>query len=172
MNKFIILEEEKDRILNMHKERTSNQYLKEYMDSPEDGETSVDPDQLDLFTGETNEVNELVAEFEEIKNLILDAIEELDINYLYTAMSMGQMDRELEDYYNLVQRLENWIASNDFEGELMREANDLLEVLEYGPIEYEITLTPEVEELLRRERPSIKVGSEKEIPDNSEEEDN
>lgn len=155
MNKFIILEEEKSRILNMHKERTSNQYLKEYMDSPEDGETSVDPDQLDLFTGETNEVNELVAEFEEIKNSILDAIEELDINYLYTAMSMGQMDRELEDYYNSVQRLENWIASNDFEGELMREANDLLEVLEYGPIDYEITLTPEVEELLNRERPIL-----------------
>ena len=172
MNKFIILEEEKSRILNMHKERTSNQYLKEYMDSPEDCETSVDPDQLDLFTGETNEVNELVAEFEEIKNSILDAIEELDINYLYTAMSMGEMDRELEDYYNSVQRLENWIASNDFEGELMREANDLLEVLEYGPIDYEITLTPEVEELLRRERPSIKVGSEKEIQDNSKEEDN
>lgn len=172
MNKFIILEEEKSRILNMHKERTSNQYLKEYMDSPEDGETSVDPDQLDLFTGETNEVNELVAEFEEIKNSILDAIEELDINYLYTAMSMGQMDRELEDYYNAVQRLENWIDSNDFEGELMREANDLLEVLEYGPIDYEVTLTPEVEELLRRERPSIKVGSEKEIQDNSEEENN
>ena len=155
MNKFIILEEEKSRILNMHKERTSNQYLKEYMDSPEDGETSVDPDQLDLFTGETNEVNELVAEFEEIKNSILDAIEELDINYLYTAMSMGEMDRELEDYYNSVQRLENWIASNDFEGELMREANDLLEVLEYGPIDYEITLTPEVEELLNRERPIL-----------------
>lgn len=134
----------------------------------EDEEITQDPDQLDLFTGETNEVNELVAEFEEIKNLILDAIEGLDINYLYTAMSMGQMDRELEDYYNSVQELENWIDSNDFEGELMREANNLLEVLEYGPIDYEITLTPEVEELLKRERPSIKVGSEKEIRDMSE----
>jgi len=29
MNKFIITEEEKDRILNMHKSRTSNQYLME-----------------------------------------------------------------------------------------------------------------------------------------------
>jgi hypothetical protein len=129
----------------------------------ENEETTQDPDQLDLFTGETKEVNELVAEFEEIKKLILDEIEGLDINYLYSAMSMGQMDRELEDYYNSVQKLENWIDSNDFEGELMREANNLLEVLEYGPIDYEITLTPEVEELLKKERPSIKVGSEKEL---------
>jgi len=129
----------------------------------EDEEVIQDPDQLDLFTGETKEVNELVAQFEELKRLILDEIEGLDINYLYTAMSMGQMDRELEDYYNLVQRLENWIDSNDFEGELMAEANNLLEILEYGPIDYEITLTPEVEELLKRERPGIKVGSEKEI---------
>jgi hypothetical protein len=134
----------------------------------EDEEVIQDPDQLDLFTGETKEVNELVAQFEELKRLILDEIEGLDINYLYTAMSMGQMDRELEDYYNLVQRLENWIDSNDFEGELMAEANNLLEILEYGPIDYEITLTPEVEELLKRERPGIKVGSEKEISDMSE----
>ena len=129
----------------------------------ENEETTQDPDQLDLFTGETKEVNELVTQFEEIKKLILDEIEGLDINYLYSAMSMGQMDRELEDYYNSVQKLENWIDSNDFEGELMREANNLLEVLEYGPIDYEITLTPEVEELLKKERPSIKVGSEKEL---------
>lgn len=128
----------------------------------ENEETTQDPDQLDLFTGETKEVNELVAQFEELKRLILDEIEGLDVDYLYSAMSMGQMDRELEDYYNSVQELENWIDSNDFEGELMREANNLLEVLENGPVDYEITLTPEVEELLKKERPSIKVGSEKE----------
>lgn len=134
----------------------------------ENEETTQDPDQLDLFTGETKEVNELVAQFEELKRLILDEIEGLDVDYLYSAMSMGQMDRELEDYYNSVQELENWIDSNDFEGELMREANNLLEVLENGPVDYEITLTPEVEELLKKERPSIKVGSEKEIPAMSE----
>ena len=67
----------------------------------ENEETTQDPDQLDLFTGETKEVNELVAQFEELKRLILDEIEGLNLNYLYTAMSMGEMDRELEDYYAL-----------------------------------------------------------------------
>ena len=129
----------------------------------EDEEITQDPDQLDLFTGETKEVNELVAQFEELKRLILDEIEGLDINYLYTAMSMGQMDRELEDYYNLVQELENWVTTNDFEGELMREANNLLDILEYGPIDYEITLTPEIKELLKkeRERPTMSEGQRK-----------
>ena len=127
----------------------------------EDEEITQDPDQLDLFTGETKEVNELVAQFEELKRLILDEIEGLDINYLYTAMSMGQMDRELEDYYNLVQELENWVTTNDFEGELMREANNLLDILEYGPIDYEITLTPEIKELLKKERQTMSEGQRK-----------
>ena len=134
----------------------------------ENEETTQDPDQLDLFTGETKEVNELVAQFEELKRLILDEIEGLDINYLHTALSMGEMESVLSDYYDLVRELEHWVDSNDFEGELMREANNLLEVLEYGPVDFEITLTPEVEELLKKERPSIKVGSEKEIPAMSE----
>lgn len=134
----------------------------------EDEEKSQDPDQLDLFTGETKEVNELVAQFEELKRLILDELEELDVDYLHTAMMNGQLDSILTEYYDLVRELEYWIDSNDFEGELLREANNLLEVLEYGPVDFEITLTPEVEELLKRERPSIKVGSEKEIADMSE----
>lgn len=137
----------------------------------EDGEKSQDPDQLDLFTGETKEVNELVAQFEELKRLILDEIEGLDINYLHTAMMNGQLDSSLTEYYDLVNELEYWVDSNDFEGELLREANNLLEVLEYGPVDFEITLTPQVKELLKRERPSIKVGSEKEIADMSEGED-
>ena len=126
-------------------------------------EVTQDPDQLDLFTGETKEVNELVAQFEELKRLILDEIEGLDLNHLHTAMFNGQLDSTLMDLEDLVRELEYWIDSNDFEGELMAEAKNLLEVLEYGPIDYEITLTPEVEELLKRERPGIKVGSEKEI---------
>ena len=129
----------------------------------EDEEVTQDPDQLDLFTGETKEVNELVAQFEELKRLILDEIEGLDLNHLHTAMFNGQLDSTLMDLEDLVRELEYWIDSNDFEGELMAEAKNLLEVLEYGPIDYEITLTPEVEELLKRERPGIKVGSEKEI---------
>lgn len=129
----------------------------------EDGEKTQDPDQLDLFTGETKEVNELVAQFEELKRLILDEIEGLDLNHLHTAMFNGELDSTLMDLEDLVRELEYWIDSNDFEGELMAEAKNLLEVLEYGPVDYEITLTPEVEELLKRERPGIKVGSEKEI---------
>jgi len=129
----------------------------------EDEEVTQDPDQLDLFTGETKEVNEKVEEFEELKRLILDEIEGLDMNYLHTAMLNGQLDSTLMDLEDLVRELEYWVDSNDFEGELMAEAENLLEVLEYGPVDYEITLTPEVEELLKRERPSIKVGSEKEI---------
>ena len=35
----------------------------------ENEETTQDPDQLDLFTGETKEVNELVAQFEELKKI-------------------------------------------------------------------------------------------------------
>ena len=134
----------------------------------EDGEKTQDPDQLDLFTGETKEVNELVAQFEELKRLILDEIEGLDIDYLHTAMMNGQLDSTLTEYYDLTRELEYWVDSNDFEGELLKEANNLLEVLEYGPVDFEITLTPQVEELLKRERPSIKVGSEKEITDMSE----
>jgi hypothetical protein len=129
----------------------------------EDEEVTQDPDQLDLFTGETKEVNEKVEEFEELKRLILDEIEGLDMNYLHTAMLNGQLDSTLMDLEDLVRELEYWVDSNDFEGELMAEAENLLEVLEYGPVDYEITLTPEVEELLKRERPGIKVGSEKEI---------
>ena len=129
----------------------------------EDGEKTQDPDQLDLFTGETKEVNELVAQFEELKRLILDEIEGLDLNHLHTAMFNGDLDSTLMDLEDLVRELEYWIDSNDFEGELMAEAKNLLEVLEYGPIDYEITLKPEIEDLLKRERPGIKVGSEKEI---------
>ena len=106
-------------------------------------------------------MSEKIEEFKYLKKLILDEIEGLDINYLYTAMSMGQMDRELEDYYNLVQELENWVNTNDFEGELMREANNLLDILEYGPIDYEITLTPEIKELLKKERPTMSEGQRK-----------
>ena len=134
----------------------------------EDEEVTKDPDQLDLFTGETKEVNELVRQFEELKRLILDEIEGLDVNYMHTAMVNGELDSALSEYYSLVNELEYWIDNNDFEGELLREANNLLEVLEYGPVDFEITLTPEVEELLNRERPGIKVGSEKEIADMSE----
>lgn len=119
----------------------------------ENEETTQDPDQLDLFTGETKEVNEKVKEFEEIKKLILDEIEGLNLYYLHTAMINGELESALSDYYDLVQKLENWVDSNDFEGELMREANNLLEVLEYGPVDFDITLTPEVEELLKKERP-------------------
>ena len=132
----------------------------------EDGEKTQDPDQLDLFTGETKEVNELVAQFEELKRLILDEIEGLDVDYLHTAMMNGQIDSTLTEYYDLVNELEYWIDSNDFEGELLREANNLLEVLEYGPVDFEITLTPEVEELLKRERPTISEG--KDDSDNNE----
>lgn len=124
----------------------------------EDEEKSQDPDQLDLFTGETKEVNELVAQFEELKRLILDEIEGLDVNYLHTAMINFQLDSTLTEYYDLVNELEYWIDSNDFEGELLREANNLLEVLENGPVDFKITLTPEVEELLKRERPTISEG--------------
>lgn len=127
----------------------------------EDGEKTQDPDQLDLFTGETNEVNELVAQFEELKRLILDEIEGLDVNYLHIAMINGQLDSTLTEYYDLVNELEYWIDSNDFEGELLREANNLLEVLENGPVDFEITLTPEVEELLKRERPTISEGKDR-----------
>ena len=119
----------------------------------ENEETTQDPDQLDLFTGETKEVNELVAQFEELKRLILDEIEGLNLYYLHTAMINGELESALSDYYDLVQKLENWIDSNDFEGELMREANNLLEVLEYGPVDFDITLNSEVEELLKKERP-------------------
>ncbi len=135
--------------------------IKKSLLKEEDEEITQDPDQLDLFTGETKEVSEKIEEFKEIKRLILDEIEGLDINYLYTAMSMGQMDRELEDYYNLVQELENWVTTNDFEGELMREANNLLDILEYGPIDYEITLTPEIKELLKKERQTMSEGQRK-----------
>lgn len=127
----------------------------------EDGEKTQDPDQLDLFTGETKEVNELVAQFEELKRLILDEIEGLDVNYLHIAMINGQLDSTLTEYYDLVNELEYWIDSNDFEGELLREANNLLEVLENGPVDFEITLTPEVEELLKRERPTISEGKDR-----------
>ncbi|GAF91303.1 unnamed protein product [marine sediment metagenome] len=95
--------------------------------------------------------------------MILDEIEGLDLNHLHTAMFNGELDSTLMDLEDLVRELEYWVDSNDFEGELMDEAKNLLEVLEYGPVDYEITLTPEVEELLKRERPGIKVGSEKEI---------
>ena len=75
-------------------------------------EKSQDPDQLDLFTGETKEVNELVAQFEELKRLILDEIEGLDVNYLHIAMINGQLDSTLTEYYDLVNELEYWIDSN------------------------------------------------------------
>jgi len=127
----------------------------------EDGEKTQDPDQLDLFTGETKEVNELVAQFEELKRLILDEIEGLDVDYLHIAMINGHLDSTLTEYYDLVNELEYWIDSNDFEGELLREANNLLEVLENGPVDFEITLTPEVEELLKRERPTISEGKDR-----------
>ena len=132
----------------------------------EDEEKSQDPDQLDLFTGETKEVNEVVAQFEELKRLILDEIEGLDVNYLHIAMINGELNSTLREYYDLVNELEYWIDSNDFEGELLREANKLLEVLENGPVDFEITLTPEVEELLKRERPTISEG--KDDSDNNE----
>ena len=128
-------------------------------------EKSQDPDQLDLFTGETKEVNELVAQFEELKRLILDEIEGLDVNYLHTAMINFQLDSTLTEYYDLVNELEYWIDSNDFEGELMAEARNLLEVLENGPVDFEITLTPEVEELLNRERPILPKNKVRTIPE-------
>ncbi len=135
----------------------------------EDEEKSQDPDQLDLFTGETKEVNELVAQFEELKRLILDEIEGLDVNYLHTAMINGHLDSSLTEYYDLVNELEYWIDSNDFEGELLREANNLLEVLENGPVDFEITLTPEVEELLNRERPILPKNKVRTIPEGKDE---
>jgi len=138
----------------------------------EDEEKSQDPDQLDLFTGETKEVNELVAQFEELKRLILDEIEGLDVDYLHTAMMNGQIDSTLTEYYDLVNELEYWIDNNDFEGELLREANNLLEVLEYGPVDFEITLTPEVEELLNRERPTLPKNKVRTIPEGKDDSDN
>jgi len=163
VNKMKNLKEIKLMMERLESPRLTNTELqrKKSLLKEEDEEITQDPDQLDLFTGETKEVNELVAQFEELKRLILDEIEGLDIDYLYTAMSMGQMDRELEDYYNLVQELENWVTTNDFEGELMREANNLLDILEYGPIDYEITLTPEIKELLKKERPTMSEGQRK-----------
>ena len=135
----------------------------------EDGEKTQDPDQLDLFTGETKEVNELVAQLEELKRLILDEIEGLDVDYLHIAMINGQLDSTLTEYYDLVNELEYWIDSNDFEGELLREANNLLEVLENGPVDFEITLTPEVEELLKRERPILPKNKVRTIPEGKDE---
>jgi hypothetical protein len=69
----------------------------------------------------------------------------------------------------LVNELEYWIDSNDFEGELLREANNLLEVLENGPVDFEITLTPEVEELLNRERPILPKNKVRTIPEGKDE---
>ena len=113
-------------------------------------EMTQDPDQLDLFTGETTEVSEKTKELDDIKNSIAEEIYDLNLSYLDDLAWDSVVDNGLQDYDNAVQELENWIYDNDFEGELMSEANSLLELFQSAPpIELKVTLNPEIVKFIK-----------------------
>lgn len=113
-------------------------------------EMTQDPDQLDLFTGETTEVSEKTKELDDIKNRIAEEIYDLNLSYLDDLAWDSVVDNGLQDYDNAVQELEDWIYDNDFEGELMSEANSLLELFQSAPpIELKLTLNPEIVKFIK-----------------------
>ncbi len=113
-------------------------------------EMTQDPDQLDLFTGETTEVSEKTKELDDIKNRIAEEIYDLNLSYLDDLAWDSVVDNGLQDYDNAVQELEDWIYDNDFEGELMSEANSLLELFQSAPpIELKVTLNPEIVKFIK-----------------------
>ena len=101
---------------------------------------------MDLFNDTPSEMEK---EFKDIKNAILNEIDFADDGYLYDAAWNGGIDKHLDSYYSMVEELKDWIDSNDLRVELMEEAENLLELVEFFPVNMEITLDPEIEELLK-----------------------
>ncbi len=94
---------------------------------------------------------QLKEEFDELMGLIVYEYENVtkdDINY---AADNDGIFEELKDYFDAVEELEDWVEENDYGGELMEEAMEVVDILTtYMPYHIEVKKDPEIEELLSK----------------------
>ncbi len=94
---------------------------------------------------------QLKEEFDELMGYIVYEYENVtkdDINY---AADNDGIFEELKGYFDAVEELEHWMDSNDFEGELMVEVREVVDMLNnYYPYHIEVKKDTEIEELLSK----------------------
>ncbi len=94
---------------------------------------------------------QLKEEFDELMGLIVYEYENVtkdDINY---AADNDGIFEELKGYFDAVEELEDWVEENDYGGELMEEAMEVVDILTtYLPYHIEVKKDPEIEELLSK----------------------
>ena len=93
----------------------------------------------------------LKEEFDELMGYIVYEYENVtkdDINY---AADNDGIFEELKDYFDAVEELEEWVYENDYGGELMEEAREVVNILNtYLPYHIEVKKDTEIEELLSK----------------------
>ena len=94
---------------------------------------------------------QLKEEFDELMGFIVYEYENVtkdDINY---AADNDGIFEELKDYFDAVEELEEWAEENDYGGELMEEAREVVDILTNSmPYHIEVKKDPEIEELLSK----------------------
>ena len=94
---------------------------------------------------------QLKEEFDELMGYIVYEYENVtkdDINY---AADNDGIFEELKGYFDAVEELEHWMDSNDFEGELMVEVREVVDMLNnHYPYHIEVKKDTEIEELLSK----------------------
>ena len=94
---------------------------------------------------------QLKEEFDELMGYIVYEYENVtkdDINY---AADNDGIFEELKGYFAAVEELEHWMDSNDFEGELMVEVREVVDMLTtYYPYHIEVKKDKEIEGLLSK----------------------
>ncbi len=94
---------------------------------------------------------QLKEEFDELMGYIVYEYENVtkdDINY---AADNDGIFEELKGYFDAVEELEDWVEENDYGGELMEEAMEVVDMLTtYLPYHIEVKKDPEIEELLSK----------------------
>ena len=94
---------------------------------------------------------QLKEEFDELMGYIVYEYENVTKDDIIYAADNDGIFEELKGYFDAVEELEEWVYENDYGGELMEEAREVVNILNtYLPYHIEVKKDTEIEELLSK----------------------